>query len=76
VYYVLTCNGYTVEATAETLDEAVRLCSERELATLDSYARVVSYDGRLVADADGPREERHGSPPYDAATATGMYDAW
>ncbi len=73
MYYILTCNKYIVEDQATTMDEAVKKCAAREKATKDGYARVVRQDGKLCADADGPYNW-HDSPPYDAATATGMYD--
>lgn len=73
-YYVLTCNGYRVEALAATLRQAVGLCQSLERDAGDGYARVVSLDGRIVADAEGSRNDPERST--DAATATGMYDAW
>lgn len=72
MYCIITCNGYTVEGTAATLLGAIAECARRETASGDGYARVVSHDGKLVADADGPfpPEEKY----VDHATMTGMYD--
>lgn len=72
MFCILTCNGYTVEATAPTLAEAIALCAQLEEEKKDGYARVVSDHGTHVADAEGP----YPPPGYyrDAATMTGMYD--
>ena len=72
IYHVLTCNGYTIEATWPTLHEAITDCDKRERTTGDGYARIVSQDGQIIADADGAYDdpERY----TDAATLTGMYD--
>lgn len=73
-YSVLTCDGYRVEARAETLRAAVGLAGDLERQSGDGFARVVSLDGQIVADADGSYSdpERY----VDAATQTGMYDGW
>lgn len=73
-YVVLTCNGYQVERRARTLSEAIGMCNELERLSNDGYARVVMLDGRIIADAEGS----HSDPEryVDAATQTGMYDAW
>lgn len=78
MFTILTCHGYTPEATTRSLDDAIALCGELEIqefqSTGDCWARVVRSDGQFVADAEGPYESHRGAPPYDAATATGMYD--
>jgi hypothetical protein len=74
-YYVLTCNGYKVEReNIPTLREAIAECIELERVANDGYVRVVTLDGQIVADAEGS----HSDPErgMDAATQTGMYDAW
>jgi hypothetical protein len=69
---VLTCQGYRVEARADTIEEAIRLCGELERQTKDTFARVVMVDGAIIADAEGLYRGDEG--PSDAATSTGMYD--
>jgi len=73
-YVVLTCDGYRRETEASTLRSAIRAAIDLERRTKDGFARVVSLDGRLVADAEGayPRE------PHvpDAATQRGDYDRY
>jgi len=71
---ILSCNGYKVEATATTLREAVVLCRELEVRASDSFARVILDNGTLVGDCEGLWRYSPGAPPYDSATATGMYD--
>lgn len=73
-YSVLTCDGYRVESVWPTLHEAVAECGERERATGDGFARLVSLDGQLIADAEGSYSDPERC--MDAATQTGMYDAW
>jgi hypothetical protein len=53
MYAILTCNGYTVEARAQTIAEAIEICGKREREANDNYARVVQCDGQLVADVGG-----------------------
>lgn len=70
---ILTCRNYHIEASdLPSVAVAIKQCAALERAANDGYARVVSVDGVMVADADGewPYEGRCG----DAATATGMYD--
>ncbi len=73
--YIYKCGG-PIEAQCWTVDEAVKLCNEMELKANDGVCRCGWQEGKLVADAEGPTGQHYGSPPYDAATATGMYDAW
>lgn len=72
MYHVLTCDGYHVEAVESTMRLAVARCRSLERESGDGYGRVVSHDGRLVADSEGPFSD----PEHyvDAATQTGMYD--
>ena len=70
---ILTCKNYRIEARdLRSMEAAIKACGDLERAANDGYARVVSEDGVMVADADGewPYEGRH----HDAATATGIYD--
>lgn len=53
MYYVLTCNGYKIEQSCETLSEAIKVCGQNETASNDGFARVVSHNGKLVADIEG-----------------------
>lgn len=71
---LLTCRDYSVLSALPHDADAPAECRAAELKLADEYAVVASRDGVLVADADGwwPSE---GTQP-DAATATGMYDAW
>lgn len=71
---ILTCNGYEWEASARTAEDAAEACRALETQDDDRFARVAYENGRIVADAEGVVDQRYGSPPYDAATATGMYD--
>jgi len=79
-YLIVVCGRYEAEASVRgTLGDAVRVCRvlEEQAYRLDSdtYRRIVRLGGEIVGDADGPiRAEAYGAPPYDAATATGMYD--
>ena len=70
---ILTCKNYHIEASdLPSVAAAIQQCDALERAADDGYARVVSVDGVMVADADGewPFESRY----VDAATQTGMYD--
>lgn len=69
-YSVLTCNRYTSEKTCDTIDEAIAWCAMRERDTNDGYARVVSHDGRLVADTSGPWK-RDGMSAYERLEVSG-----
>jgi hypothetical protein len=68
---ILTCNGYRVEATTNSIETAVRMCRELEDASADGYGRVVTQDGVIVADRDGEYPEEQ---YVDVATRVGMYD--
>lgn len=70
----LTCKGYQVIGETTNDCDAPAECLRLEQERNDGYAVVASRDGVLVADAGGWMRTRHGPPPYDAATATGMYD--
>lgn len=77
MYNVVSCNGYVTLARAATLADAVRVARECADESRDDWAVVVMHDGRIVADVeDGVHVYAEGAPPYDAATATGMYDSW
>ena len=70
---ILTCKNYRIEARdLPSMEAAIKACGDLERAANDGYARVVSEDGMMVADADG--EYAYESRYVDAATATGMYD--
>jgi len=53
MYQVLTCNGYTTEQSCETLSEAISACIHKETVSNDGFVRVVSHNGRLIADCEG-----------------------
>lgn len=53
MFTILTCDGYTAEETAETLTGAIAACLRRERESGDTFARVVSHNGQLVADSEG-----------------------
>lgn len=72
----LTCDGYTVIAEDRYDCNAPAICRRLETERDDGYCVVASRNGELVADADGWWSRDEGSPPYDAATATGMYDRY
>ena len=80
IYLIIVCGRYEAEASVRgSLREAVRVCRllEEQAYRLDgdTYRRVVRLDGEIVGDAEGPIcAEAYGAPPYDGATATGMYD--
>jgi hypothetical protein len=67
MYHVKTCNGYQIEGTFESLAEAIQFCRAREEKAQDSYARVVSCDGRLIADAAGEWKMAPQVDPMDVA---------
>ena len=70
---ILTCKNYRIEASnLPSMEAAIKACGDLERASNDGYARVVSEDGVMVADADG--EWSYEGRGGDAATATGMYD--
>jgi hypothetical protein len=71
-----TCRNYTTVATATYDVDAPAECARLEEERGDGYAVVAWQNGRLIADAEGWADDREGAPPYDAATATGMYDRW
>lgn len=71
-YRVVTCDGFRVEATWPTLREAIADVRERERSSGDGWARVVTRDGQIIADADGSYSDPERCT--DAATQTGMYD--
>jgi hypothetical protein len=79
-FLIIVCGRYEAEASLRgTLVDAVRVCRllEEQAYRLgsDTYRRIVLHGGEIVGDSEGPlRTEGYGSPPYDAATATGMYD--
>ena len=73
-YRVLTCDGYVMESSWATLSEALGACRESERASADGFARVITLDGQIIADSDGLRSDP--DRYVDAATQTGMYDAW
>jgi hypothetical protein len=73
--YFLTCRDYTVIARAPfDCSEAPAICERLEDERNDGYAVVAYRDGTQIADACGYTDHTDGGPPYDAATATGMYD--
>lgn len=79
-YFVISCNGYVARERHADLDAACRACERIET---EDHARdgstfncFVSSNGRHVGDRDGPYENDGDGPPYDHATATGMYDRW
>ena len=53
MYQVLTCNDYITEQSCETLSEAILACIHKETVSNDGFCRVVSHNGRLVADSEG-----------------------
>lgn len=69
MYHVLTCNGYKIDGTFESLCEAIEYCRARESKTGDGWARVVSCDGQFVADSDGEWNlaEMNRPDPFDLA---------
>lgn len=69
-----TCRDYTRIARAPNDADAPEICRSLELERADGYAVVAVRDGQVVADAEGWRSRHDGPPPFDAATATGMYD--
>lgn len=76
--YFVTCNGFeTIHSVPapEAVDVPAE-CRRLELARNDGFAVFACVDGQSVADAEGWYDSYEGAPPYDAATATGMYDAW
>ena len=75
IYSVVCCNGYHIVASTSDPDVAMQAC----LTHQDSdYAVIILQDGREVGNnVDGwVKPDYQGGPPYDAATAPGMYDRW
>jgi hypothetical protein len=70
MFSVFTCNGYTSEKTTDTLSEAIAYCQMRERDSGDGFARVVSCEGRLVADAEGAYPAR-GLSAYERLESSG-----
>lgn len=75
MYKIVSCNGYYVVGTSQDPVEAVEISRNHVDGT---YANIIFKNGRVVGDCVdgivGPTHE--GSPPYDHATATGMYDRY
>lgn len=69
-----SCQDYKTIATAAHDVDAPKECARLEAERNDGFAVCAWSNGRLVADADGWTERQDGASPYDAATATGMYD--
>lgn len=67
---ILTCNGYTPEASTRDLSDAAGLCALLEEQASDGFARVASHDGQLIADSEG-LWERHGLSAYERLECMG-----
>lgn len=50
---ILTCDGYTAEASTRDLSDVAGLCALLEEQDAYSFSRVASLDGRLIADSEG-----------------------
>lgn len=79
-FRIISCDGYSVVAEANTPEEALALVMDDTLGT-PGYTRLIkNSDGRTVGDCvDGlysAEQMRGWVPPMDAATATGMYDRY
>jgi hypothetical protein len=71
MYVIVCCNGYYTVGTTKTPEEAVKIARNHKDG---SYASIIIENGKGV---DGMKRIPHGSPPpYDHATATGMYDRY
>lgn len=68
--------GYKLLDMAFDDCDAPSICLALEQNKEDYYCVYASRDGQIVADAEGWIDENPGSPPYDAVTATGMYDLY
>jgi len=73
---LLTCRDYSVIGFAPDDSNLPLHCERHEQARNDGYAVIASIDGQIVACASGWEDGNDGGPPYDAATATGMYDRY
>jgi hypothetical protein len=73
----ITCRDYSsvgrFEGVGLDAATAAAICRNIEDVMNDGYSVFASDEGRMVAFGEGPCEPE-GGPPYDAATATGMYD--
>lgn len=70
---LIDCEGNVIREVPFDADLPA-LCRQEEELRNDGRAVIASRDGWLEADATGYWDRDEGPPPYDAATATGMYD--
>jgi hypothetical protein len=73
----VTCRDYSsvgrFEGVGLDATTSAAICRSIEGIMNDGYSVFASDGGDFIASGDGPCEPE-GGPPYDAATATGMYD--
>ncbi len=62
MYTILTCNGYTAEASTRHASDVAGFCALLEEQSNDGFSRVASCNGQLVADSEGFWERRDLSP--------------
>ena len=72
---LVTCDRYEVIKTIPDNEDPVEACSRAMEQRNDGFA-VISFgsDGRMLSDHMELTEHHDDGPPYDMATATGMYD--
>ena len=64
-------NGESEDAVQDALEKGFSHAIERGALTGETAAEVEEYSFEVLGAEEGYSE---GGPPYDAATATGMYD--
>lgn len=72
---LVTCDRYEVIGEIPDDEDPVEACARAMEARDDGFA-VIAFDsdGRMLSDSVELTEHHDDGPPYDMATATGMYD--
>jgi hypothetical protein len=72
---LVTCDRYQVIKRIPDDEDPVEACATAMEERGDGFA-VIAFDrdGRMLSDSVELTEHAGDGPPYDAATATGMYD--
>ena len=76
MYHVICCNGYYRVGESNDINVVTKMCMEH--VDGDFASVIVDEKNRIVGDCvDGfTGRSLDGGPPYDHATATGMYDRY
>jgi hypothetical protein len=71
---IVCCDGYHVIGSTNDRAEALRIAQNHVDGT---YICIIQQDGREIGNSvDGYTDDQPGEYYRDAATQTGMYDAW